>query len=200
MIFNCYYPDGYKGYIRNGTPTLPPLGQFSQLPWELQEDIIKQAVGPNIPKSLAQMERLSHEWRNYVVSTLWPHFIEKQFDNKTIEMVQELLTSIGQETTPKNIYRLLSAPHLLATMGPSMPYIDIPIQINTSFKIYVINKGINMVVLGKRGSVLQYIPGRKIYLSKTTFVPGNYHFYLSCYGSSITSPRICNAYIGKITV
>jgi hypothetical protein len=58
--YNCYCPPGYQGYLNNGGQ-LPSPDYFSTLPWELQLIILKQALGPNIPKSLAQLELVSSQ-------------------------------------------------------------------------------------------------------------------------------------------
>jgi hypothetical protein len=109
MNFNYYCIGGYHGYLKNGVPTLPPLGQFSQLPWELQVEIIKQAVGPDVAKSLTQMELISSQWRNYVTVTLWPLFLKRQFPAEKIAEATEIINYYRKQPTLKNIYRLLTA-------------------------------------------------------------------------------------------
>jgi hypothetical protein len=109
MHFNCYCPDGYHGYLNNGTPTLPPLGQFSKLPWELQLEIIKQAIGPDLPQSFAQMELISSQWRDFVLSVLWPAFVQSQFPKDKIAEANQTLITFGKQPSWKNIYRLLTS-------------------------------------------------------------------------------------------
>jgi hypothetical protein len=119
MKFNCYCPRGYRGYLNNGKPTLPPLDLFSNLPWELQQEIIKQSIGPNIAVSLAQMELISIQWRNYVITTLWPIFLEHQFPEEKIAYAAETINYFGKQATPKNIYRFLSAKSVSVALAPS---------------------------------------------------------------------------------
>lgn len=205
MNINCYCLGEYSGYINNGIPKMPPLGQFSGLPWELQENIIKRAIGPNIPQSLAQMELISSEWKNYILTTLWPRFVRESFHEKEIEMAQEILFSTERESTWKNIYRLLSTRTVL---NPEMKIISKTFTPQKPFRIFAANLSHYPLILKlsfwfrvryERPPIQHLDVETKNVSPNSIFVsfkynPGeNYTLYLSC-----TMDSSCNAFAGVI--
>jgi hypothetical protein len=109
MNFNFYSSGGYNGFLNYQiSQQLPPLGDFSGLPWELQVEIIRNSIGSNIPQSLAQMELISFDWRNYVLGTLWPRFVQSQFPAGSRAQATQALTYFNKPVTAKNIYRFIT--------------------------------------------------------------------------------------------
>lgn len=72
------------------------------------------------------MESYSREWRNYVLSTLWPQFIERQFPTDKIKEATEIIKYYGKYPTAKNIYKFLTDHSLLTTLDPTLIMFDTP--------------------------------------------------------------------------